>query len=169
MIRATRRSIRQDVDGCEVVLTIDEEDLPELLRLAPFYGTSIELHPFHQPCSTTIGAAEVASAVSIAEFAATKPPTQSVAPVGEAFGAVMPAAASKEAAAARTLCDHPWFQQFAKTQAAYGTDHDDLQVAMKLVREVVMKGAVWDSEAGPRFKALVLEYKAWCATKGYRE
>lgn len=155
-------AIELDNGDIQVSITIAASDRDEFFGIAPIPGTEFVIAPL------VVRAAAATAQKPPAQVAQAKPPTQTVAPAGGAPGPVGGSAMSRDAQSALVLCDNPWFQQFAAESTNTTGDFDAVVCAKLFVKSRCLQGALWDSDATIRYQALVVDYTAWCAKKGYR-
>lgn len=165
MIVKRLHAMELDNGDLQVSIVVRKEDRASFFALAPSPGAEIGILTTWTP---TPGPEAVARSAALEQASrADKPPTQTIAPAGQDAAAIGPTASAKERAEARSLCDHPFFQAFAEEKLGDKRFEDSRHNAVHFIDARVLQGAIWDSEAGKRYRELVDEYKAWCTKKGY--
>lgn len=173
MVTATRKQFIELEDGSvQFSVVVAPEDVDALISLAPLPGCRISLMRPEAAAMLVAQSADREFAASHAPTAppgshwAPKPPTQTVAPVGENHAAFGPSSA-REARQAIELCNNPWFQQFARANRPDSKNPDDLEVAKGFMVSTVAPGGKWTTESVTLLQGVMRDYKTWCHGRGY--
>ena len=165
MVTATRKQFIELEDGSvQFSVVVAPEDVDALISMAPLPGCRIELA---RPAEAKITEAAPRNRPPLpVPSGPPKPPTQTVAPAGESHSTFGPAGA-REARQAIDLCNHPWFQQYARAKRPDSKNPDDLEVAKGFMVSTVAPGGKWTTESVTLFQGVMKDYKQWCQGKGY--